>query len=171
VSYLARVRLRRRSPASAPTRGRIAGLPLPLPLLSSPSPSPLLSLSLSYLQAAFARTPASVRADPRTHPRPRLYNPRPHLIFLLFLSLPLVGVVGFAWQRPERGYCASVERGVGILRAGSRNYCQSFLNIEILLKIEISMAIFSRKNIFGESWDLLPWMRKTLQPSSMEDTQ
>jgi hypothetical protein len=31
----------------------------------------------------------------------------------------------------------SGERGVGILRAGSRNYCQSFINIEIPLKIEI----------------------------------
>jgi hypothetical protein len=33
------------------------------------------------------------------------------------------------------------------------------------------MAIFSKKTIFGESWDLLLWMQKTLQPSSMEDTQ
>jgi hypothetical protein len=65
----------------------------------------------------------------------------------------------------------SGERGAGILRAGSRNYCQSFLNIKILLKIEISMAIFLKKTIFGESWDPLPWMRKTLQPSSMEDTE
>jgi hypothetical protein len=65
----------------------------------------------------------------------------------------------------------SGERGAGILRAGSRNYCQSFLNIEIPLKIEILMAIFLKKTIFGESWDLLLWMRKTLQPSSMEDTQ
>jgi hypothetical protein len=37
----------------------------------------------------------------------------------------------------ERGYCASVERGAGILRAGSRNYCPSLINIEIPLKIEI----------------------------------
>jgi hypothetical protein len=38
----------------------------------------------------------------------------------------------------------SKERGAGILRVGSRNYCQSFLNIEIPLKIEISMAIFPK---------------------------
>jgi hypothetical protein len=37
----------------------------------------------------------------------------------------------------ERGYCASGERGAGFLRTGSRNYCQSLINIEILLKIEI----------------------------------
>ena len=36
-----------------------------------------------------------------------------------------------------RRYCASEERGAGILRAGSRNFCQSLINIEILLKIEI----------------------------------
>jgi hypothetical protein len=33
------------------------------------------------------------------------------------------------------------------------------------------MAIFLKKTIFGESWDPLPWMRKTLQPSSREDTE
>jgi hypothetical protein len=65
----------------------------------------------------------------------------------------------------------SGECGAGILRVGSRNYCQSFLNIKSPLKIEISMAIFPKKKIFGESWNLLPWMQKTLQPSSMEDTQ
>jgi hypothetical protein len=70
----------------------------------------------------------------------------------------------------ERVYCVSVERGVGILKAGSRNYCQSFLNIEILLKIEFSMVIFSKNSISSENWDLLPWMQKTLQPSSIDDT-
>jgi hypothetical protein len=34
--------------------------------------------------------------------RPRLYNPRRHSSFLLFLSFAFVGVVGFAWQRPFR---------------------------------------------------------------------
>jgi hypothetical protein len=62
------------------------------------------------------------------------------------------------------------ERGAGILRVGSRNYCQSFLNIEIPLKIEILMAIFSKNSISGENWDLLPWMQKTLQPTSIDDT-
>jgi hypothetical protein len=33
------------------------------------------------------------------------------------------------------------------------------------------MAIFFKNSIFGENWDLLPWMQKTLQPSSMKDTQ
>jgi hypothetical protein len=37
----------------------------------------------------------------------------------------------------ERGYCASVERGAGILRAGSRNYCPILINIKIPLEIEI----------------------------------
>jgi hypothetical protein len=70
----------------------------------------------------------------------------------------------------ERG-AGSEEQGAGILRVGSRNYCQSFLNIEIPLKIEILMAIFSKNSISGENWDLLPWMQKTLQPSSIDDTQ
>jgi hypothetical protein len=65
----------------------------------------------------------------------------------------------------------SGEQGAGILRVGSRNYCQSFLNIEIPLKIEILMAIFSKNSISGENWNLLPWMQKTLQPSSIDDTQ
>jgi hypothetical protein len=83
LSYLARVRPRGRSPVSARTHGRSAGLPLPLPLLSSPSPSPV------YVERP--RRPADV-AQMRTHPRPRLYNPRPHLIFLLFLSF------AFGWS-------------------------------------------------------------------------
>jgi hypothetical protein len=81
-------------------------------------------------------------------------------------------------MKTERGYCTSVERGTGsgergagILRAETKNYCQSFLNIEIPLKIEISMAIFSKNSISSENWDLLPWMQKTLQPSSIDDTQ
>jgi hypothetical protein len=41
---------------------------------------------------ADSRTPASVRADPRTHPRLCLYNPRPHTLFLLFLSF------AFGWS-------------------------------------------------------------------------
>jgi hypothetical protein len=38
----------------------------------------------------------------------------------------------------------SGERGAGILRAGSGNYCQNFINIGILLKIEILIADFSK---------------------------
>jgi hypothetical protein len=41
------------------------------------------------------------------------------------------------WSSHERGYCASVVQGARILRAGSRNYYQNFINIEIVLKIEI----------------------------------
>jgi hypothetical protein len=39
------------------------------------------------------------------------------------------------WSR-KRGV-GNGESGAGILRVGSRNYCQSFINIEIPLKIEI----------------------------------
>jgi hypothetical protein len=59
----------------------------------------------------------------------------------------------------------SGERGVGILRAGSRNYCQNFINIGFPLKIEILIADFSKISIFDENRDLLPWIQKTLQPS------
>jgi hypothetical protein len=59
----------------------------------------------------------------------------------------------------------SGERGVGILRVGSGNYCQNFINIGIPLKIEILMADVFKNSIFGKNWDLLPWIQKTFQPS------
>jgi hypothetical protein len=64
----------------------------------------------------------------------------------------------------------SGERGVGILRAGilragSKNYRQNFRNTGFLLKIEILNREFFKISIFGENWDLLPWIRKTLEPS------
>jgi hypothetical protein len=57
----------------------------------------------------------------------------------------------------ERG-AGSRERGARILRAGSRNYCQNFINIGFLLKIEIFMVDFFKISIFGENWDPLPWI-------------
>jgi hypothetical protein len=57
------------------------------------------------------------------------------------------------------------ERGAGILRAGSRNYCQNLINIGFPLKIEILMEDFFKISIFGENWDLLLWNQMTLQPS------
>jgi hypothetical protein len=68
-----------------------------------------------------------------------------------------------AWSE-ERG-AGSEEWGAGILRAESRNYCQIFFNIGFLLKIEILKSDFFFKSIFGENWNLLPWIQKTLQPS------
>jgi hypothetical protein len=65
----------------------------------------------------------------------------------------------------ERGYCASVERG-----AGSRNYCQNFINIGILLKIEILMTDFFKNSIFGENYDLLLWVQKSLLLSEIEES-
>jgi hypothetical protein len=67
----------------------------------------------------------------------------------------------------ERG---AGERGVGILRAGSKNYCQNFINIGIPLKIEILMADFFKNSIFGEIYDLLPWVQKSLLPSKIEES-
>jgi hypothetical protein len=52
----------------------------------------------------------------------------------------------------------SKERGAGILRTGSRNYCQNFINIGFPLKIEILKSYFFKISIFGENWDLLPWI-------------
>jgi hypothetical protein len=45
------------------------------------------------------------------------------------------------------------------------NYCHNFINIRFPLKIEILIADFFKVSIFGENWDLLPWIQKTLQPS------
>jgi hypothetical protein len=70
----------------------------------------------------------------------------------------------------EQGYCASMERGAGILRAGSRNYYQNFINIGILLKIEILMTDFFKNSIFGENYDLLSWIQKSLLLSEIEES-
>jgi hypothetical protein len=64
----------------------------------------------------------------------------------------------------------SGERGAGILRAGSRNYCQNFINIGILLKIEILMTDFFKNSIFGENYDLLLWVQKNLLLSEIEES-
>jgi hypothetical protein len=61
--------------------------------LSLPLP-PTFPLLRSLLSSASAWTQVCVRADPRTrtHPCPRLYNPRRHSYFLLFLSF------AFGWS-------------------------------------------------------------------------
>jgi hypothetical protein len=52
----------------------------------------------------------------------------------------------------------SKERGAG---------SGAFESVEQELKSEIKnlMADFSKFSIFGENWDPLPWIQKTLQPS------
>ena len=62
------------------------------------------------------------------------------------------------------------ECGAGILRAGSKNYCHNFINIGIPLKIEILMADFFKNSIFGENYDLLPWIQKNLLLSEIEES-
>jgi hypothetical protein len=64
----------------------------------------------------------------------------------------------------------SGEQGAGILRAGSRNYCQNFINIGIPLKIEILMANFLKNYIFGENYNLLSWIQKSLLSSEIEES-
>jgi hypothetical protein len=80
--------------------------------------------SLSLFNGS-VRTRACVRADPwtRTHPRPRLYNPRRVILFCSFSPLPLVGVVGFSWQRPFR--LAQGEGITSILRGIPLRFLQS----------------------------------------------
>jgi hypothetical protein len=111
-------------------------------LSTIPSPSPSLSLSLSFslslsLSLSYPahlrgrgrvspRTPASVRADPRTWACVRAYIPPVRtLIFCSFSPLPLVGVVGFAWQRPFRlakgEGVTSILRGIPLRLLQSKN--------------------------------------------------
>jgi hypothetical protein len=59
-------------------------------------------------------------------------SPREHHRCALNLHLPQYG----ARLLCERG-AGSGERGAGILRAWSRNYCPSLINIKIPLEIEI----------------------------------
>jgi hypothetical protein len=128
----ARPRPRRPADASRASLSHSSHLPLPLPLLSSPLPLPLLSTS---------RPADTVRT--RTHSRPRLYNPCPHLIFLLFFSLPLVGVVGFAWQRPFR--LAKGEGVTSILREIPLRFLQSKNSRVVFILL---MLVYSVMQVF-----------------------
>jgi hypothetical protein len=114
LSYLAHVCPCGRSPASAPTRGRNAGLPLPL--LSSPSPSPI------YKERPRGRRRASTPTRGCTRVRAYI-TPVRISFFCSFSPLPLVGVVGFAWQRLFR--LAKGEGVTSILRGIPLRFLQS----------------------------------------------
>jgi hypothetical protein len=58
----------------------------------TPSPSPSHFRSPSHIPSPSFPPIQRVCADPRTHPHPCLYNPRPHSYFLLFLSF------AFGWS-------------------------------------------------------------------------
>jgi hypothetical protein len=66
-----------------------------------------------------------------------------------------------------------MERGAGSgdFENGEQELRSEFYKYRHCTKNRNLDGYFFFNSIFGENWDLLPWMQKILQSSSMEDTQ
>jgi hypothetical protein len=142
-------------PSPSPSLSLSLSLPLTLPLPPSHSPSPSLSFSLSFsLSLSYpARLRGRRRASAPTRGcsadaglRPRLYNPRPHSHFLLFLSFAFGWSCGICLATPistcKGRSVTSILRGILLRFLQSKNSRVVFILLDGVGHLSCSSLVF-----------------------------